>query len=245
MSPSLVNSPLRRVCHEFDQPLVPGRLIRRYKRFLADVALEDGSGVTVHCPNSGSMLASLEPDAPVYLSPADNPNRRTKYTWEMIFINHGWVGINTGIPNRLTALAAEMEALPIFQGAREVRREVKLGKHSRIDVLVELPDGPMFVEVKNVTLVRDGLAEFPDSVTSRGAKHLDELMKVVKEGGRAAMMYVVQRSDAEKFTPAKGIDPHYAELFWKAREVGVSMNVVEARVSPERICLERELEVVG
>ena len=239
-----MSSPLSRVCHEFGAPLVPGRLVRRYKRFLADVYLDGGKPATVHCPNSGSMLASLEEGAPVYLSPAKNPQRRTKYTWEMILINNGWVGINTGIPNRLVALAAEKQALPIFQGAARVRREVGLGKNSRIDVLVELPGGPMYVEVKNVTLVRDGLAEFPDSVTSRGAKHLEELMKVVKEGGAAAMVYIVQRGDAERFSPAEGIDPHYAELFWKAKKAGVSMNVVEARVTPERICLSRELPLV-
>ena len=236
-----MSPPLSQVCHAFEQPLVPARLVRRYKRFLADVILEDGTKATVHCPNSGSMLASLENDAPVFLSPAKNPNRKTGYTWEMIFIKGGWVGINTGIPNKLTALAARMEALDIFHGAGEVRQEVKLGEHSRIDVVVELPQGPMFVEVKNVTLVRNGLAEFPDSVTSRGAKHLEELMRVVREGGRAAMVYIVQRGDADRFSPAQGIDPHYAELFYEARQAGVSMNAVQAKVGPERICLEREL----
>ncbi len=239
-----MNAPLSRVCHAFERPLVPATLVKRYKRFLADVYLEDGGPATVHCPNSGSMLASMEEGAPVFLSPADNPNRKTRFTWEMIFINNGWVGINTGIPNRLTALAAETEALPIFRGATHVRREVKLGEHSRIDVRVDFSDGPLFVEVKNVTLVRDGLAEFPDSVTARGAKHLEELIRVVREGGKAAMVYIVQRGDAEIFAPARAIDPRYAELFFRARRAGVVMNVIQAKVSPEKICLEQELPVV-
>ncbi|MBI4799809.1 MAG: DNA/RNA nuclease SfsA, partial [Desulfarculus sp.] len=158
---------------DFDPPLLPGRLVRRFQRFLAEVDLEDGRRVLAHCPNSGSMLGCLEDGAPVYLSPSPAPGRRTAFTWEMIFIAGGWVGINTGLPNRLVALAAEMRALPPFSDAVAVRREVKISAHTRLDLLVQRASGPLYVEVKNVTLVRDGRALFPDAVTSRGAKHLE------------------------------------------------------------------------
>jgi sugar fermentation stimulation protein A len=226
---------------DFPDPLVPGRLIRRYKRFLADVELDQGGRVTAHCPNPGSMLGCLADRAPVYLSPQDRPGRRTPYTWEMIHLDGGWVGINTLIPNKLAFTAARLQALPIFQGVREVRAEVKVSDHSRIDLMVRDRLGEMFVEVKNVTLVQGGRARFPDSPTKRGAKHLGELMKIVRDGGRAAMLYVVQHPGARAFEPAGDIDPRYDELFQQARRAGVEMCVVRARVSPRGVRLEREL----
>lgn len=232
---------LRRASLEFDPPLVPGRLIRRYKRFLADVTLEGGEKVTVHCPNPGSMRSCLEDDAPVYLSRASNPARRTAFTWEMIFINNGWVGVNTMAPNFLAARAAEEQALRIFAGARRVRREVKVGAHTRLDLVVERAKGPLYVEVKNVTMVEQGVARFPDSVTTRGAKHLEVLMDLVGQGIQAAMLYVVQRGDVRSMGPATAIDPTYAKLFHQAREAGVALVAVQAAVSPRGIHLVRRL----
>jgi len=232
------------VSHQFETALIPGRLIRRYKRFLARVELNDGTRVTAHCPNSGSMLGAIEEGAPVFLSPAEGAKRKTAFTWEMIRINGGWVGINTGLPNKLVALAAQRRALAVFQGVTEVRREVRLGERSRIDLLVESALGPMYVEVKNVSLVRDRVAEFPDSVTARGAKHLEELTRVVRSGGRAAMVYLVQRQDADLFGPAKTIDPAYARLYLEARAAGVLMTAVEAEVTPKAISLTRELPLL-
>ena len=205
------DQPLAHIHHLFPSPLIPGRLIRRYKRFLADVELEDGQKVTVHCPNSGSMLSCNEPGAPVYLSPAANPNRRTAFTWEMIYVNNGWVGVNTGIPNILAAQAARARALPIFHDAIEVEREKTINAHTRLDLLVQRPDGPLYVEVKNVSLMMDGQALFPDAVTTRGAKHLDELIKIAANGGAAAMLYVVQRQDSGVFGPARQIAPKEAD----------------------------------
>lgn len=228
----------------FKTALIPGTLIRRYKRFLARVELADGARVTAHCPNSGSMLGAIEEGAPVFISPAIGDKRKTKFTWEMIRINGGWVGINTGLPNKLVALAAQRQALAVFRGVTAVRREVRLGQRSRIDLLVESAQGPMYVEVKNVSLVRDRVAEFPDSVTTRGAKHLEELSRVVRGGGRAAMVYLVQRQDAEVFGPADSIDPTYAELYHQARAAGVLMTAVEARVTPQAISLTRELPLL-
>ena len=228
----------------FASPLVPGRLVRRYKRFLAEVILESGEQVTAHCPNSGSMLGCLADDAPVCLSRADNPARRTAYTWEMIYLNGGWVGINTMLPNYLAEAAARAQALAIFAGARSVRREVKVNAHTRLDLLVERRRGPLYVEVKNVTLVQEGVARFPDAVTTRGAKHLDTLMEIKRQGADAAMFYLVQRSDARAMGPAREIDPTYARLFLQAREAGVELVAVEAKVSPTEIRLVRRLPII-
>lgn len=226
---------------DFDKPLEPGRLVRRFQRFLAEVDLADGRRVLAHCPNSGSMLGCLEDQAPVYLSPSPAPGRRTAYTWEMVFINRGWVGINTGLPNRLVALAARQRALPPFHDATAVRREVKISAHTRLDLLVERASGPLYVEVKNVTLVQGGRALFPDAVTSRGAKHLTELMALKAAGQEAAMVYLVQRDDADSFAPARHIDPTYARLLAQAVKAGVEAWVAQARVTPQGVSLRRLL----
>lgn len=242
MSPRAKAAPgLTQVRHDFDPPLIPGRLIRRYKRFLAEVELEDGRIITAHCPNSGSMLGCIADHAPVYLSHHPDPKRRTAYTWEMIHIGGDWVGINTGLPNRLVAQAARMQALPLFAGVTEVRTEVRVNQHSRLDLLVQRPQGPLYVEVKNVTLTRDGVALFPDAVTTRGAKHLRELMALKAQGLDAAMVYVVQRSDADSFAPATAIDPEYARGLEAAIGAGVGAVVVQAQVAPRAVWLTREL----
>lgn len=228
----------------FAEPLVPGRLIRRYKRFLADVRLESGEKVTAHCPNSGSMLGCLGDDAPVYLSRADNPARRTPFTWEMIYLNGGWIGINTLLPNRLAEACAQARAIKLFAGARSVRREVVVGPHTRLDMVVERKKGPLYVEVKNVTLVQKGVARFPDAVTTRGAKHFQTLMELKRQGADAAMFYLVQRSDARAMGPAFEIDPTYAQLFHQAKEAGVELVAVEALVTPQEISLVRRLPIV-
>ena len=233
-----------RVCYRFPQPLVSGRLIRRYKRFLADMLLDTGETVTVHCPNSGSMLGCIEDGAPVMLSESGNPNRKTRFTWEMIHINGDWIGINTGIPNLLALEAARKRALSIFSNAVEARKEVKISDRSRIDLMVTEESRSLFVEVKNVTLTREGIARFPDAVTARGAKHLEELMRLAVEGHGAAMLYIVQRSDAWAFGPADDIDPVYAETYYKARQRGVTITVAHAQVTPECICLTKEMPVL-
>lgn len=225
--------------------LVPGRLIRRYKRFLADVDLDGMGKVTVHCPNSGSMLGALVPGARVYCAPAEDPGRRTAYTWQMIRIGRHWVGINTLDANRLAWLAAQKQAVEMFQGAGEVRREVKTGPHTRLDLMLQRPQGPLYVEVKNVSLVQDGVARFPDAVTTRGAKHLEELMRLKADGAGAGMLYVVQRADAEAFGPARDIDPDYARLYDQARAAGVEITAVMASVSPQRVTLRWDLPLVA
>ncbi|MCG8690617.1 MAG: DNA/RNA nuclease SfsA [Minwuiales bacterium] len=211
---------------QFPDPLIRGRLLRRYKRFLSDVELDDGTVVTAHCANPGSMLGLKEPGSEVWLSPSRNPDRKLKFSWELIRVGDGLVGINTAHPNRLVEEAVAGDKVAELTGYESFRREVKYGKNSRIDLLLEDPaKPPCYVEVKNVHLMReDGLAEFPDAVTKRGAKHLVELGDMVEEGHRAVMFYLVQREDCDRFAVAGDIDPDYkAEL---ARAVGRGVEAI-------------------
>jgi sugar fermentation stimulation protein A len=218
--------------------LIHGRLIQRYKRFLADVTLDDGSIVTAHCTNSGTMKTCLEDGAEVYLSPADDPKRKTKFTWEMIKINGKWIGVNTSVPNKLAFDALVDNTIFSLRGYTQVRREVKFG-NSRIDLFAENETEKCFIEVKNVTMKVGNHARFPDAKTERGLKHLNELMEIRKQGMRAVMLYVIQRMDVEIFGPAWDIDPAYAETLLVAFESGVEIIPVMAQVSPEGIELGR------
>lgn len=225
---------------EFQEKLVHGILIKRYKRFLADVKLDSGEEVVAHCTNSGSMKSCLETGAEVYLSPVNDPKRKTRFTWEMIKINDDWVGINTGNPNKLAYEAIVNGKIPGFEKYLIVKREVKFGD-SRFDVFAENKNEKCFVEVKNVTLKEGKYALFPDAVTSRGQKHLKTLMEVKKEGMRAVMLYIVQRMDVEVFGPASEIDPGYAAALKEAVAAGVEVISMQARVTPHSIILTKQL----
>ena len=231
---------------EFPDPLIRGTLVRRYKRFLTDVELEDGSVVVAHCANPGSMLSVNEPGSEVWLSPARNPERKLRYTWELIRIGKGLVGINTAHPNKLVEEAVAAGAIKELKGYGSIRREVKYGKNSRIDLLLEDDaKAPCYVEVKNVTMRRgtgaDDPAEFPDSVTKRGAKHLVELSDMVAEGARSVMVYLTQREDCDRFTVAEDIDPDYAAGLHAAMKAGVEAICYSCRMSPEAIEVDRPL----
>ena len=217
--------------------LIEGTLIKRYKRFMADVKLRNHHVVTAHCPNSGSMEACCEPGRWVYLSRQNKPSRRLKYTWEMIQMENSLVGVNTMVPNRLTEAAVLAGDIPELVGYETVRREVKYGENSRIDLLLEKGADRCFVEIKNCTLVTKGLACFPDAVTSRGLKHLIELQQQVKEGDRSVMFYLIQRMDADRFEPADHIDPAYGEELRKAVSNGVEVLVYDVRIDLEGIRL--------
>jgi len=223
-------------------PLFPGTLLKRYKRFLADIKLDSGEFITAHCANSGSMLGCKEPGSRVYASKSDNPNRKLAYTWELVFANNTWVGINTNVPNKLVFETIQNSEIPELTGYVDFKREIKYGKNSRIDILLQSEQECCYVEVKNVTLARDNVAQFPDAVTARGKKHLDELVEMVKQGHRAVMFFLVQREDAERFEPAKDIDPLYAETLKFAFENGVEILVYQASVEPEEIKIVRKLD---
>ncbi len=235
----------------FPTPLVRGTLIKRYKRFLADVRLDDGAMITASCPNTGSMLGLQEPGATVWLSHSDNPKRKYKHTWEMVEADGGrgptLVGINTGHPNKLVSEAIAAGVISELDGYGVLKREQKYGANSRIDILLEDEDkGRCYVEVKNVHLMRmGGLAEFPDAVTARGAKHLRELAGMVAAGHRAVMLYLIQRADAERFAVAADLDPAYAEAFAAAREAGVEAYAYACTLSPEAIEVAHRVEIVA
>jgi sugar fermentation stimulation protein A len=227
---------------KFEKQLIEGVLIRRYNRFFADVTLKDGKVVTAHCANSGSMLSVKEPGSRVWLTPVDNPERKLKFTWELIEVYGGLVGINTGYPNRLVAEAITAGQIKELKGYDSLKREQKYGKNSRIDILLEKKGkAPCYVEVKNVTMKRaagpKAPAEFPDSVTERGTKHLNELAEVVKSGGRAVMFYLAQRTDAKAFALAADIDPDYAKAFEKAAKTGVEALCYGCDVSTDGITI--------
>ena len=230
----------------FDVPLVTGRLIKRYKRFLADVTLDEGGAeITAHCANSGSMMGLKEPGIKVWLTPNDDPKRKLKYSWEMLEIDGAMVGINTSRPNGLVEEAIEAGRIPELTGYDKLRREVKYGKNSRIDILLEGEgDKRTYVEVKNVTLAReDGVAEFPDAVTARGAKHLDELADMVGEGHRAAMVFLIQRDDCDALVLARDIDKKYGEAFDAAVKAGVEVYAIGCRLTADEIIADRAIEV--
>ncbi|MSO75749.1 MAG: DNA/RNA nuclease SfsA [Alphaproteobacteria bacterium] len=234
----------------FADPLVPARLLRRYKRFLADVTLADGQTVTVHCPNPGAMLGLDRPGSEIWLMPATTPGRKLPFGWELIRVGDELVGINTARPNGLAEEAIRAGCIPTLAGYDRLRREVPYGRNSRIDLLLENDAGgpachvpACHVEVKNVHMKRGTLAEFPDSVTARGTKHLDELARVRAAGGRAVMLYIVQRADCAAFTIARDIDPTYADALTRACKSGVEIICYSCRVTTLGIDVDRPMPV--
>ena len=218
-------------------PIIFGTLIKRYKRFLADVGLEDGRVITAHCPNTGRMTSCAEPGWRVALSDSRNPKRKHRYTWELVHNGDCWICVNTGRANEMAFEAVSSGILPELAGYTETLREQTFG-NSRFDLLLRDGDKRCYVEVKNVTLLAgDGCYAFPDAVTERGRKHLLELMEVVKAGHRAAMLYVIPRSDGTIFRAAREIDPAYADALNAAVTAGVEIYCRRAAVSPEEVRL--------
>jgi sugar fermentation stimulation protein A len=234
----------------FSSPLIPGTLARHYKRYLADVILESGDMVTAHVANPGAMTGLDRPFLPVWLSDSDNPARKLRYSWELVEVDLGsgaeLVGVNTLQPNWLVADILKDKLIPELREYSTIRREVKYGSNSRVDFLLEDPKlPPCYLEVKNVHLMRKPrLAEFPDSVTQRGARHLDELAVAVVGGARAIMLFVIQIPSADRFTIARDVDPAYAEAFARARAKGVEMLAWRCDVSLEGIDIAEPIPVL-
>ncbi|MBC7908659.1 MAG: DNA/RNA nuclease SfsA [Rhodospirillaceae bacterium] len=229
----------------FSSPLIRGSLIRRYKRFLADVLLDTGEEVTAHVANSGAMLGTSAPGMEVWLSPATNPLRKLAWNWELCRLDGALIGVNTAHPNLIATESVAAGLIPELTGYETIRREVKYGRNSRIDLLLEAPGRPTcYVEVKNVHLKRGEWAEFPDAVTVRGAKHLVELRDMVAEGHRAVMLYLVQREDCIGFRPAADIDPTYAAGLAAAMEDGVEAICYTCRMGLEDITIGERLPIV-
>jgi sugar fermentation stimulation protein A len=225
--------------------LYTGTLLRRYKRFLADVALDSGVQVTAHCPNSGSMTGCSQPGRPVYLSYHENPKRKLTYTWELIDMPESMVGVNTLVPNRLAAAAIRAGGVHGLDHYQTLRHEVKAGRNSRLDLLLSNTEADQcYVEIKNCTLVTEGMARFPDAVTARGRQHLLELQELVKRGDRCVMFFLIQRMDAEQFAPADHIDPAYGRELRKAADNGVEMLAYDVAIDFEKISLNRQLPVI-
>ena len=262
----------------FDATLIPATLLKRYKRFLADVRCEGGSVITVHCPNSGSMLGLNMPGSPVLLSRSPNPKRKYPHTLEMVHADGVWVGVNTARANDLVYEGLEQGIINNFglvktrfsgfsrhhlkelQGTvrphrgccdadnnfgtlRKIRREVRVSEKSRLDFALELEGGNCFLEVKNCTLAQDGVAMFPDAITSRGTKHLEELLLLKQAGHGAAVLFCVQREDTRLFRPAAHIDPQYADTLARVSRQGVMVCAYQARVTPDAVTISAQLPV--
>jgi len=223
-------------------PLIPGTLVKRYNRFIADITLTSGQTISAHCPNSGRMKACCEPGRPVYVSLHNNPKRKLKYTWELIEMPTSMVGINTQIPNRLVATSIEAGLVPDLSGYDSIFREVKTSGKTRLDILLSKGEkNRCYVEIKNCTLVEDGMACFPDAVTSRGLKHLVELRSLVSAGFRCVIFYVIQRMDALTFQPADHIDPAYGKELRRALKNGVEILVYDTQIDLKTIRLNRKI----
>ncbi|MBB25002.1 MAG: DNA/RNA nuclease SfsA [Geminicoccus sp.] len=231
--------------HLDQSTMVPATLVKRYKRFLSDHRLESGEVITASCPNTGTMLGLTTPGSATWLVHAPSPTRKYDYRWELIEDEGTWVGINTGRPNAMVEEAIRAGVITELAGYADLCREVKYGTNSRIDLLLEDPGRPQaFVEVKNCHLRREaGLAEFPDSITTRGAKHLDELAAQVALGHRAVMVFCVQRADCDHFDVAADIDPGYSVAFQRARAAGVEALAYVCHVSAETIALTHSIPI--
>lgn len=243
---SFVRGAVSSTAMEFDRPLIRATLLRRYKRFLADVTLEDGREVTAHCANPGAMLGVATPGATVWLEPNDDPKRKLKYAWKLIELGGGdFAGIDTSVPNKVVGEALRSGNIAEAAAYSDVRAEVKYAKASRVDFLLSDPALPdCYLEVKNVHLRRNGTdAEFPDSVTARGARHCDDLADVVRAGHRAILLYLVQRTDCTALRLAADLDPRYARAALRAQAAGVQMICYSTRISTSGVWLDRPLPV--
>ncbi|GAA0854540.1 DNA/RNA nuclease SfsA [Aliiglaciecola litoralis] len=231
----------------FQTPLIKGTLLKRYKRFLADVELCDGSVVIAHCPNTGAMTGCAEPGYQVWLSPSTDPKRKLKYTWELAQNHQGhWIGINTHRANQLVIEAIHAERIPELDGYKTLKKEVKYGsENSRIDILLS-DDNKVdcYVEVKSVTLLLEDKGYFPDAKTTRGTKHIRELIEMVNQGKRAVLFFCTQHTGIEVVSAAQRIDPEYADTLRQAMQAGVEVLVYSAQINQKNVAINQRLEFI-
>ena len=223
------------------EKLIHGKLIKRYKRFLADIILDDGSQITAHVPNSGAMTSCIEPNCDVWVTFHDNPKRKLKYTLELTKMDENLICTNTGVANKIAIEAIQNGVIKELQGYNSLKPEQKYGQNSRIDILLENENQKCYVEIKSVSLRIDDSLAFPDSVTSRGTKHLNELYDMVKDGHRAVMLYVIQRTDDLPFRLACEIDKKYCEAFKEVTNKGVEVLVYQSEINHENILIKKQL----
>ncbi len=227
---------------QIELPTIEGRLLRRYKRFLTDVQLPGEQLVTAHCPNTGSLRGCLPEGARVVLRDSQDPKRKLRYTFQTVEVDGTWVNVDTGLPNALVAEAIQAGRVPELEGYSSLRREVRYSDNSRIDILLESQDGQLcYVEVKSTTLVRDGVAQFPDAVTTRGRKHLEDLEAMVREGHRAVIFLCISRVDAQVFAPADDIDPEWGAALRRVLKSGVEALAYTTLVEPRRFEIAERL----
>ncbi len=226
---------------KFETPLQAATLVKRYKRFLADVITDKGDEITVHCPNSGSMRGCSTPRSKVMLSTSPNPKRKYPQSLEMVQEGNTWIGVNTMLTNKIVAEAILEGRIKELQGIDTLTREVKTSKSSRLDLLLERGDEKIYVEIKNCSLVEDGWAMFPDAVTARGTKHLNELASLVEQGYQGIIFFCIQRMDCDRFRPAAHIDPLYAQTLAEVSQKGVQILAYQAEVTPESIVIRKSI----
>jgi len=227
------------------EKLYSGKLIKRYKRFLADIILENGEEITAHVPNSGAMTSCIEQDCPVWVTFHDNPKRKLKYTLELTQMGENLICTNTGVANKIAIEAVQNKVISELQGYDTLKPEQKYGQNSRIDILLsnENDEKKCFVEIKSVSLKLEDTLAFPDAVTTRGTKHLNELMDMVKEGHRAVMLYIIQRTDDLPFRIAHEIDKKYNEAFIEARKNGVEVLVYQSNITKKEIFIDKKISL--
>ena len=226
----------------FEKTLIPGELIKRYKRFFVDVKIKNKT-ITAHCPNTGSMMGLLDKGNQIWLSKSENPNRKLNYTLQIIEVKNSKIGINTHLTNKIVLDALQSNYIDIFKNAEKIQREVKFGENTRFDFLINKNNKKFLIEVKNVTLCRKkGLAEFPDAVTSRGLKHIKELLKAKSQGYEVFLLYVVQRNDCNRFEIAEDIDPEYCELLKKAVKKKLNVLCYDCKITSKGIELNRKIK---
>jgi sugar fermentation stimulation protein A len=232
------------VAFAYKKPTLQGTLVRRYKRFLADVRLENGDVITVHVPNSGSMKSCSEPSRPVVLTDSENPSRKLRYTLEMIRMGRSWVGVHSALSNQIIAQFIGQGAIEELTGYGDIKREVRYGTQnkSRVDLVLSEPERPpCFVEIKHSTMRVEQHAAFPDAVSERAQKHIREMMHVVEQGHRAVMFIVIGRADCTRFRPADEIDPNYGKLLREGIEAGLEVIPYQLKFSPTRVTLGSRL----